>query len=80
MIVTAPVPVQVKVSVLCINSSGSPEFYNCLVNTTDKGVHNGDHYDTACSMALGEGFEKPMIAFDKTDAAGQELGDVLAWL
>lgn len=74
------IPVQVKVVVLCVNSNGVPEFFTCPVNTTENGVKNGEHYDLACEQALREGFEKPMISFDKTDEAGKGLAEVAAWI
>lgn len=69
-----------KVVVLCINSNGVPEFHTCTPEVTREQMENGNHYDLAKENAESNGYEQPMIAFDATDVAGRQLGEVLAWL
>lgn len=69
-----------KVVVLCRNSEGVPEFYTCAPEVTRRQFDDGAHYDLAKENAADNGYEEPMIAFDKTDAAAAQLGDILTWL
>lgn len=69
-----------KVVVLCTNSNGEPEFHTHTPVVTHQQMINGDHYDLAKENALHNGYEGPMIAFDKTDLAATQIGEVLAWL
>lgn len=69
-----------KVVVLCTNSEGSPEFHTCAPEVTHAEMLEGVHYDLAKENATFNGFSGPMIAFDKTDAAAKQLGEVLTWL
>ena len=69
-----------KVVVLCHNSEGAPAFHTCAPQVTHSQMIDGAHYDLAKENAEQCGFEGPMIAFDNTDAAARQLGEVLAWL
>ncbi len=69
----------IKAVVLCSNSDGSPEFFTCEVQATNDEIENGEHLDAAKQMAAEQGFEGPMIAFDRGDAAWKQFGSVLAW-
>ena len=69
-----------KVVVLCRNSQGESEFHTCAPEVTHQQMLDGVHYDLAKENAADNGFEEPMMAFDKTDTAAKQLGEVLAWL
>lgn len=69
-----------KMVVLCQNSDGEPEFHTCSPEVTRSQYDEGAHYDMAKENAADNGFEEPMIAFDKTDAAARQLGEILAWI
>lgn len=70
----------VKVVVLCANSNGSPEFWTCAPECTGEQITNGDHYELAKQEAAANGYEEPMIAFDSSDPAAHQFGDILTWL
>lgn len=69
-----------KVIVLCINSEGSPEFHACTPAVTHQEMIDGLHYERAKEDAKENGFEGPMIAFDGTDSAARQFGEILVWL
>lgn len=69
-----------KVVVLCTNSEGTPEFHTCVPAVTHQQMVEGDHYTLAKENAEENGYEGPMVAFDATDPAAKQLGEVLAWL
>lgn len=69
----------VKVVVLCLNSEGMPEFYTCTPECTPDDVEQGKHYVLAKESAEDQGYD-PVIAFDATDPAAKQLGEILAWL
>jgi hypothetical protein len=71
---------KIKVTVLCTNSEGSPEFHWVSLDVTQTQYDNGDHYEIAKAAAESEGYEGPMIAFDENDAAARQVGDLLTWL
>ena len=70
----------VSVIVLCHNSEGAPEFHTCTVEVTELEYADGIHYQGAKENAEHNGFVGPMVAFDASDPAGQQLGEMLAWL
>lgn len=65
-----------KVVVLCRNSEGEPEFHSCTPAVTHQQMVDGVHYDLAKEHAADNGYEEPMIAFDKTDVAARQLGEL----
>lgn len=69
-----------KVVVLCHNSEGAPEFHTCAPRVTRQEYDAGVHYALAKENAADNGYAEPMIAFDASDSAAHQLGDVLAWL
>ncbi len=69
-----------KVIVLCTNSEGAPEFHTCSPEVTHQQMIEGEHYVLAMGNAENNGYTGPMIAFDKTDPAAKQLGEVLGWL
>lgn len=69
-----------KVVVLANNSNGEPEFFSCAPAVSHQEMIDGKHYELAKECASDNGFNGPMIAFDKTDAAARGLGEMLAWL
>lgn len=69
-----------KMIVLCTNSEGAPEFHTCSPECSAKQVQNGEHYDLAKENAQFNGYTEPMIAFDATDPAARQLGEILAWI
>lgn len=70
-----------KVIVLAINSNGAPEFFQVTpAECTQAQVDNGEHYDMAKENAGFNGYEEPMIAFDATDPAAQQLGELHLWI
>lgn len=69
----------VKVIVLCMNSSGEPEFFPCTLSVTAAQRAHGEHYQLAIEQAEGQGYQLPMIAFDEHDPAARQLGELLAW-
>ncbi len=69
-----------KLVVLCTNSEGAPEFHTCSPQVTQEQIDTGEHYTLAKENAEYNGYIGPMIAFDKTDPAAKQLGEILAWL
>lgn len=69
-----------KVIVLCTNSEGAPEFHFCSPACSHQDMIEGKHYDLAKENAETNGYEGPMIAFDATDPAAKQLGELLSWL
>lgn len=71
---------KVKVVVLCSNAEGMPEFHTCTPEVTQAQIDEGEHYQLAIDNAEDNGYEGPLIAFDATDPAAKQLGEVFAWL
>lgn len=69
-----------KVVVLCRNSDGEPEFHTCTPGVTHAQKIEGKHYEMAMENAADQGYDEPMVAFDKTDAAAKQLAEVWTWL
>jgi len=69
-----------KVVVLCINSEGASEFHTVSPGVTQQEMDDGLHYEKAKENAAYNGFEEPMMAFDSTDPAAKQLGEVLSWM
>lgn len=69
-----------RVLVLCSNSNGVPEFHSCIPKVTQHEYDNGEHYELAKANAEFNGFGGPMIAFDASDEAATQLGDLLTWI
>lgn len=69
-----------KVVVLCTNSEGAPEFHTCTPQVTQEQIDDGEHYELAKQNAEDNGYSDPMIAFDATDPAARQLGEILPWL
>jgi len=65
---------------LAINSQGEPEFFSCAPSVSHQEMIDGKHYDLAKECAADQGFEEPMIAFDKTDSAARGLAPMHSWL
>jgi len=71
---------QTHVAVLCTNSEGQPEFYASTLDVTPEDVASGKHLELAKEDATLKGYDEPMIAFDDTAPASEQLGDILLWL
>lgn len=71
---------RLRVIVLCSNSNGEPEFHSCMPEVTESEKRDGVHYERAKENAQWSGFAPPMIAFDGTDPAAKQLGDLHLWL
>lgn len=72
--------VPVKVVVLCQNSAGEPEFYLSSQQVSAEDHDLGLHYEQAKREAESQGYQEPMIAFDKADAAAKQLAAVYLWM
>lgn len=72
-------PASTKLVVLCRNSEGAPEFFKCELQTTEAQVQNGEHYALAENAAEDQGFEGPMLAFDRNDPARRQLEELASW-
>lgn len=70
----------IKVIVLCTNSSGEQEFHTCTPEVTVAQAEGGEHYNLAKENAADNGYVEPMIAFDASEPAAKQLGEVLAWI
>jgi len=68
-----------KVVVLCTDIDGSPIFHTCSPQVTHQQLLDGVHYDLAKENAGFNGFVEPMMAFDATDAAARQLGEICVW-
>lgn len=69
-----------KVVVLCTNSEGSPEFHTCSPEVSRSQYVEGEHLEMAMDNARSNGYGAPMSAFDSTDPAARQLGEILAWI
>lgn len=70
----------VKVTVLCTNSDGAPEFHTCSQYCTPDEIYEGVHYALAKENAEFNGYEAPMIAFDVKDPAAHQMSGVHEWM
>ncbi|NDD54932.1 hypothetical protein EBZ39_13890 [bacterium] len=57
----------VRCVVACRNAEGTPDFYFCRVECTEKQYDVGMHYDVAEEQARDEGYEGPMVVYDEND-------------
>lgn len=64
---------KVQVAVLATDSNGAPSFFMTTIDCTHDQYDQGGHLEMAKEEAECAGYEAPMIAFDKSDAAGREL-------
>ena len=70
---------KIRVTVACINANGEPDFYCCILKTSDEGIDNGYHYQVAKQHAADEDFENPMIAYDPTDTKHWDFITLFDW-
>jgi len=70
------------VIVLATDAAGSPAFHTCMLEVTREQYNAGEHYEMAKENAAFNGYEEPMIAFDRNDEAGRQMrfGDEALWL
>ena len=57
----------VQCVVACRNSNGSPSFFPCTVTVTEEQYDLGMHYTVAEGYADAEGFEGPMLVYERAD-------------
>lgn len=69
----------VKVVVAAVNANGEPDLFFTEVNVTPEMLSNGDHYELAKDVAIDEGYEEPMLAFDASDSAAHRLIKAVEW-
>jgi hypothetical protein len=62
-----------------MNSEGAPEFHTCSPEVTQDQLDAGRHYYLAKENAADNGYSEPMIAFDATDPAARQMGDIMVW-
>ncbi len=58
---------KIKVVVSCSNANGEPDFFPCAVVVSQEEYDNGEHYDQAIEIAVGENYEAPFFAYDEND-------------
>lgn len=73
---SAGIPMKVQVAVLAHDSEGSPAFFVATIKCTHAEYMAGNHYEKAKVQAGDFRYEGPMIAFDNTDAAFNQLTEV----
>jgi hypothetical protein len=56
-----------------------PDLFFCKVNCSKEDYENGLHYEEAEKAAAKAGYEKPMVAMDENDPAGQAILDKFVW-
>lgn len=68
----------VKMFVACENCEG-PTFFFCNVSCSQSEYEEGEHYEVAKNVAMTEGYQTPMVAFDENDKAGKAMLDKFQW-
>ncbi|CAB3754405.1 hypothetical protein [Paraburkholderia humisilvae] len=69
----------VRVAVLCSNSEGRREIRSFELPVSSVDVNEGEHYDAAIGLAIAEGYNGKMVAFDKHDHAARHLFETAVW-
>jgi hypothetical protein len=72
-----------KAKIKCIvagtNANGESDLFFCKVNCTPNQWNNDAHLNTAKNLAIQEGYELPLIAFDEFDDAGRAMLSLFIW-
>lgn len=70
----------VKVIVLAVNNDGQRDFHSCAPMVTPAERKDGLHYTRAIENAEYNGYQWPMIAFDETDPAFEQMASLANWI
>jgi hypothetical protein len=65
--------------VVAANGFDGPDFYFCKVDCSQQQYDNGEHYDIAKSAAKDNGYDEPMVPFDRNDPPGRSFFDLFEW-
>ncbi|MOA24876.1 hypothetical protein D3C78_1455740 [compost metagenome] len=67
---------KVRVAVLCRESGGVPAIFYTQLTVSEEQYNEGFHYELAIELAIEEGYEGEMQAFDEFDTAGRQLHEL----